>query len=232
MDDWWRPASRIALRVALAFVLGSVLLVLVFRVVPVFGSMVMLERELSSWFSAEPLDIQHHWRPDSDISDYARLAVIAAEDQRFPEHHGFDLVELRRAIERGMNGGSLRGASTISQQTAKNLFLWTGRDWIRKGFEAWFTLLIELFWPKERILEVYLNIAEFDRGVFGIQAASQHYFGVDAGQLSQAQAARLAAVLPNPRERSASNPGPTTARHAAWIQRQMNNLGLRYLERL
>lgn len=232
MDDWWRPASRIALRVALAFVLGSVLLVLVFRVVPVFGSMVMLEREISSWFSSEPLDIQQHWRPDSEISDYARLAVIAAEDQRFPEHHGFDLVELRRAIERGMNGGSLRGASTISQQTAKNLFLWTGRDWIRKGFEAWFTLLIELFWPKERILEVYLNIAEFDRGVFGIQAASQHYFGVNADQLSQAQAARLAAVLPNPRERSASSPGPATARHAAWIQRQMNNLGLRYLERL
>ncbi|WP_417330846.1 monofunctional biosynthetic peptidoglycan transglycosylase [Halomonas cupida] len=232
MDDWWRPASRIALRVALAFVLGSVLLVLVFRVVPVFGSMVMLEREISSWFSSESLDIQQHWRPDSEISDYARLAVIAAEDQRFPEHHGFDLVELRRAIERGMNGGSLRGASTISQQTAKNLFLWTGRDWIRKGFEAWFTLLIELFWPKERILEVYLNIAEFDRGVFGIQAASQHYFGVNADQLSQAQAARLAAVLPNPRERSASSPGPATARHAAWIQRQMNNLGLRYLERL
>lgn len=232
MKDWWSLASRIALRVALAFVFGSVLLVLVFRVVPVFGSMVMLEREISSWFSAEPLDIQQHWRPASQISDQARLAVIAAEDQRFPDHHGFDLVELRRAIERGMNGGALRGASTISQQTAKNLFLWTGRDWVRKGFEVWFTLLIELFWPKDRILEVYLNIAEFDQGVFGIQAASQHYFGVDADQLSQVQAARLAAVLPNPRERSASRPGAATARRAAWIQQQMRNLGPGYLDRL
>ncbi|QEM80784.1 monofunctional biosynthetic peptidoglycan transglycosylase [Halomonas binhaiensis] len=232
MSDWWRPVSRIALRGLLAFVLGSVLLVLVFRVVPVFGSMVMLEREVSSWFSGEPLDIQQSWRPWDELSDYAKLAVIAAEDQRFPQHHGFDLVELRRAIKKGMNGGSLRGASTISQQTAKNLFLWTGRDWVRKGFEAWFTTLIELLWPKERILEVYLNIVEFDRGVFGLQAASRHYFGVDADQLSADQAARLAAVLPNPLERSASSPGPTTAGHANWIRRQMSNLGLGYLDKL
>src|SRR5690606_19828717 len=110
MSDWWRPVSRIALRGLLAFVLGSVLLVLVFRVWPVFGSMVMFEREVSSWFSGEPLDIQQSWRPWDELSDYAKLAVIAAEDQRFPQHHGFDFVVLRRAIKKGMNGGSLRGA--------------------------------------------------------------------------------------------------------------------------
>ncbi|MBY5939806.1 monofunctional biosynthetic peptidoglycan transglycosylase [Halomonas sp. DP5N14-9] len=232
MRNWWRPLSRLLLRATLAFALGSVVLVLVFRVVPVFGSMVILEREVSSWFSGEPLDIQQRWRPWDELSDNAKLAVIAAEDQRFPDHHGFDLVELKRAIESAMNGGSLRGASTITQQTAKNLFLWTGRDYVRKVFEAWFATLMELLWPKERILEVYLNIVEFDRGVFGLEAASRHYFGVGANQLSAAQAARLAAVLPNPRERSASHPGPRTARHAAWIQRQMNNLGLGYLEKL
>ncbi|MBN8412289.1 monofunctional biosynthetic peptidoglycan transglycosylase [Halomonas denitrificans] len=228
----WRPILRLLLRATLAFVLGSVVLVLFFRVVPVFGSMVMLEREVSSWFSGEPLDIQQQWRPWDELSDNAKLAVIAAEDQRFPEHNGFDLVELKRAVESARNGGSLRGASTITQQTAKNLFLWTGRDWVRKGFEAWFATLMELLWPKERILEVYLNIVEFDRGVFGLEAASQHYFGVGADQLNAVQAARLAAVLPNPLERSASRPGPRTANRAAWIQRQMNNLGLRYLDKL
>ncbi|MBY6207669.1 MULTISPECIES: monofunctional biosynthetic peptidoglycan transglycosylase [Halomonas] len=228
----WRPILRLLLRATLAFVLGSVVLVLFFRVVPVFGSMVMLEREVSSWFSGEPLDIQQQWRPWDELSNNAKLAVIAAEDQRFPEHNGFDLVELKRAVESARNGGSLRGASTITQQTAKNLFLWTGRDWVRKGFEAWFATLMELLWPKERILEVYLNIVEFDRGVFGLEAASQHYFGVGADQLNAVQAARLAAVLPNPLERSASRPGPRTANRAAWIQRQMNNLGLRYLDKL
>ena len=119
----WRPILRLLLRATLAFVLGSVVLVLFFRVVPVFGSMVMLEREVSSWFSGEPLDIQQQWRPWDELSDNAKLAVIAAEDQRFPEHNGFDLVELKRAVESARNGGSLRGASTITQQTAKNLFL-------------------------------------------------------------------------------------------------------------
>jgi len=232
MTDWWRPALGWLVRLALGFVALSVVLVLVFRFLPVFGSTVMLEREVESWFSGEPLDIQQRWRPWEELSDNAKLAVISAEDQRFPDHYGFDFTELKRAIEQGMNGGSLRGASTITQQTAKNLFLWTGRDWVRKGFEAWFTVLLEVLWPKERILEVYLNIVEFDSGVFGLEAASRHYFGVGADQLSASQAARLAAVLPNPRERSASNPGPRTANRAAWIQRQMNNLGRGYLERL
>lgn len=219
-------------RAALGFLALSVLLVLLFRQAPVFGSMVMVERQVHAWVAREPLDIQHRWRPWDELSDHAKLAVIAAEDQRFLEHHGFDLVEIRRAWQASRNGGRLRGASTLSQQTAKNLFLWTGRSWVRKGLEAWFTLLIEALWPKQRILEVYLNIAEWDSGVFGLEAAAQHYFGVSAGQLTAVQASRLAAILPNPRGWDAARPSPHVERRSAWIRRQMNNLGgVAYLER-
>ncbi|MFG6176655.1 monofunctional biosynthetic peptidoglycan transglycosylase [Halomonas sp. THAF12] len=210
----------------------SVLAVLMFRVVPVGGSMVMLERKVEAWSAGESLDIRQDWRPWAELADTAKLAVIAAEDQRFPDHHGFDLVELRRAVEASLNGGDLRGASTLSQQTAKNLFLWTGRSWVRKGLEAWFTLLLETLWPKERILEVYLNIAEWDDGVFGLEAAAQHYFGVSASRLSAAQASRLAAILPNPRGWSASRPSAHVLSRSAWIRGQMRNLGTAYLERL
>ncbi|WP_280550226.1 MULTISPECIES: monofunctional biosynthetic peptidoglycan transglycosylase [unclassified Halomonas] len=233
MREWWQMAWRVLWRTVLGFVVCSLLLVLLLRVVPVFGSMVMVERKVQSWVAGESLDIRHQWQPWQRLSDHAKLAVIAAEDQRFPLHHGFDLGEMRRAWEASRNGGRLRGASTISQQTAKNLFLWTGRSWVRKGLEAWFTLLIEALWPKQRILEVYLNIVEWDSGVFGLEAASRHYFGVSAGQLSEAQASRLAAILPDPRGRDAARPGPLVERRSAWIRQQMRNLGgTGYLERL
>src|SRR5690606_3150412 len=158
---------------------------------------------------------------------------IASEDQRFAQHHGFDLEAIRDAAERNARGGRLRGASTISQQTAKNLFLWGGRSWVRKGLEAWYTLLIEALWPKQRILEVYVNIAEFGDGVYGAQAASQRFFGKDASALTAAEAARLAAVLPSPRRYSAANPGPYVQRRTGQIQRQMRQIGgSGYLERL
>lgn len=231
--DWRRRALRVTLMAVGGFIAASLLLVLVFRVVPVFGSMVMVERKVESWIAGEPIDIQQHWRPWGELADDAKLAVIAAEDQRFPDHHGFDLHQIRRALESSLNGGRLRGASTISQQTAKNLFLWTGRNWLRKGLEAWFTLLIEALWPKQRILEVYLNIVEWDSGVFGLEAAAQHYFGVSADRLSATQASRLAAILPNPRGLSASRPGPQAVQRSAWIRRQMHQLGgASYLERL
>lgn len=220
-------------RAVLGFVVLSVLLVLLFRQAPVFGSMVMVERKVHSWLAREPIDLQHRWRPWESLSDHAKLAVIAAEDQRFPVHHGFDLVEIRRAWEASRNGGRLRGASTLSQQTAKNLFLWSGRSWVRKGLEAWFTLLIELIWPKQRILEVYLNIAEWDSGVFGLEAAAQHYFGVSAGRLGPVQASRLAAILPDPRDRDAARPSSEVVQRSAWIRRQMRNLGgVAYLQKL
>ncbi|QOR37904.1 monofunctional biosynthetic peptidoglycan transglycosylase [Billgrantia diversa] len=226
-------ALRWAALVGAAFVVLSIIMVILLRFVPVYGSMVMLERKVEAWAAGESLPIRHQWRPWEELSGHAKLAVIAAEDQRFAVHHGFDVDEMRRAWEASRNGERLRGASTISQQTAKNLFLWTGRNWVRKGVEAWFTVLIEALWPKQRILEVYLNIVEWDHGVFGLEAAGQHYFGVSADRLSEVQASRLAAILPNPRAWDASRPGPHVASRSQWIRQQMRNLGgASYLEQL
>jgi len=231
--DWSRRLLRYILLGLAAFVLASLAMVLFFRVVPVFGSMVMVERQVQAWTAGESLDIQQTWMPWERLSDNAKLAVIAGEDQRFPDHFGFDFNQLRKALTTWQSGGDLRGASTISQQTAKNLFLWTGRSWVRKGLEAWFTVLLETLWPKQRILEVYLNIVEWDDGVFGLEAAAQHYFGVSADNLSVLQASRLAAILPNPRGWSASRPSAHVARRGRWIRQQMRQLGgTAYLERL
>ncbi|WP_338065384.1 monofunctional biosynthetic peptidoglycan transglycosylase [Thiospirillum jenense] len=179
------------------------------------------------------LNWRHDWVDLNAIAAPVAIAVIAAEDQRFPQHRGFDVVEMRQAWQRFQTGGKLRGASTISQQTAKNLFLWPGRDPVRKGLEAWFTVLIETLWPKERILEVYLNIAQFGPEIFGIGAASQHYFDRAAHQLTQHQASLLAAVLPNPNIYRIEAPSPQVKRRAAWIRRQMRQLGgVNYLYQL
>ncbi|GHC22472.1 monofunctional biosynthetic peptidoglycan transglycosylase [Aidingimonas halophila] len=232
MQGWIRKGLRIAVMTAIGFVIMSLVLVLLFRVVPVFGSMVMAERKVQAWLSGETLTVEQQWQPWPRLSDHAKLAVIAAEDQRFPDHRGFDLEQIHKAWEASRNGGRLRGASTITQQTAKNLFLWSGRSWVRKGLEAWFALLIETLWPKQRILEVYLNIVEWDKGVFGLEAAAQHYFNVPASELTEMQASRLAAVLPNPREWHAARPGPYVENRSLWIRQQMRNLGAGYLERL
>ncbi|MGY4877089.1 monofunctional biosynthetic peptidoglycan transglycosylase [Vreelandella aquamarina] len=224
---------RIVWRGALAFILLSVALVVLFRFVPPPGSMVMVERKVQGWLASDPVTIQHQWQSWDDMADTAKLAVIAAEDQRFPNHSGFDLIEIRQALSTAIKGGRLRGASTLSQQTAKNVFLWSGRNWGRKGLETWFTLLIELVWEKQRILEVYLNVAEWDEGVFGLEAASQHYFGVSASALSERQASLLAAILPSPLTRSASRPSAQVEQRSQWIRQQMRNLGgARYLERI
>jgi monofunctional biosynthetic peptidoglycan transglycosylase len=195
--------------------------------------MVMVERKVQSWINSEPIDIQRQWRSWENLSSNAKLAVISAEDQRFPQHRGFDFVEMRRAWEASRDGERLRGASTLSQQTAKNVFLWSGRSWVRKGLEAWFTLLIETLWGKQRILEVYLNVAEWDTGVFGLEAAANHYFGASGSALTERQASLLAAILPNPRNRSASRPDAQVERRSQWIRQQMRNLGgTSFLERL
>ncbi|MBO3277967.1 monofunctional biosynthetic peptidoglycan transglycosylase [Pseudomonas schmalbachii] len=228
-----RNLPRRLLKYLLWFLAGSAALVLVLRWVPPPGTMLMVERKVESWFDGEPIDLQRSWRSWDELPDTLKMAVIAGEDQKFAEHHGFDLPAIQQAMAYNQRGRSVRGASTISQQVAKNLFLWPGRSWLRKGFEAWFTLLIETFWSKERILEVYLNSVEWDSGVFGAQAAARHHFGVDAGRLSRQQASLLAAVLPNPREWSASRPGPHVRQRAAWIRQQMVQLGSAdYLRRL
>ena len=207
------------------FAAGSVLLVLVFRVVPPPGTALMVERKVQSWFNGKPIDLQRDWQAWDEIANDLKVAVIAGEDQKFPEHWGFDFGAIKAALAHNERGGSLRGASTLSQQVAKNLFLWSGRSWLRKGLEAWFTGLIEILWPKQRILEVYLNSVEWDDGVFGAEAAARHHFGVSARSLSRQQASLLAAVLPNPRAWSASRPSPYVARRASWIRQQMNQLG-------
>lgn len=212
-------------RALLWFAAGSALLVLLFRWVPPPGTALMVERKVASWFNGQPIDLQRDWQPWEQISDDLKVAVIAGEDQKFPEHWGFDFTAIQAALAHNERGGSIRGASTLSQQVAKNLFLWSGRSWLRKGLEAWFTALIEVLWSKERILEVYLNSAEWDNGVFGAQAAARHHFGVDARNLSQQQASLLAAVLPSPRKWSASRPSTYVARRAGWIRQQMRQLG-------
>jgi monofunctional biosynthetic peptidoglycan transglycosylase len=158
--------------------------------------------------------VSREWVALNEMSRHIPRAVIAAEDARFCEHHGFDVEAIEKAMERNRKGRKLRGGSTISQQTAKNAFLWQGRTWVRKGLEAWFTVLIEFIWGKPRIMEVYLNIAEYGRGVYGVQAASVHYFNKPAGRLSQIEAARLAAILPQPIKRDAASPGRYTKRYA------------------
>ena len=164
--------------------------------------------------------IEREWVALDTLPDHIALSAIAAEDAKFCQHWGFDFVAIRAALE----DGARRGGSTISQQTAKNVFLWQDRSWIRKGMEAGFTTLIEAMWGKRRIVEVYLNVAEFDTGVFGIEAAARHHFGIPAADLSRAQAARLMAVLPDPQGRSAVRPGPFTQRRTQQIVRGANDL--------
>ncbi len=167
------------------------------------------------------------------ISPNAALAVIAAEDQHFPDHYGFDFAAIQDALDDQDEGKPLRGASTISQQVAKNLFLWSGRSLVRKGLEVWFTALLELLWSKERILEVYLNIAEFGDSTFGVEAASRRFFNKSASRLTAIEAARLAAVLPNPLRYRADKPSAYVLKRQRWIERQMRQLGgVTYLDRL
>ncbi|MGE8361881.1 monofunctional biosynthetic peptidoglycan transglycosylase [Pseudomonas sp.] len=229
----FQTLRRRLLKLMLWLILGSAGLVLLFRWVPPPGTALMVERKVESWIDGQPIDLQRTWRPWRELPDDLKLAVIAAEDQKFADHWGFDIGAIQAAISHNQQGGSVRGASTLSQQVAKNLFLWSGRSWLRKGIEVWFTGLIELLWPKQRILEVYLNSAEWGVGVFGAEAAAQHHFGKGAPYLSRQQASLLAAVLPNPREWSASRPGSDVSRRAGWIRQQMWQLGgSHYLNRL
>jgi monofunctional biosynthetic peptidoglycan transglycosylase len=176
---------------------------------------------------------EYQWQDLDNIDPDIQLAVIAAEDQRFADHAGFDLVEISHAVSARLDGTSSRGASTITQQTAKNLFLWSGQSWVRKGLEAWLTLWIEWLWPKKRILEVYLNVAEFGPGVFGVAAASSRFFKGRADRLTAEQSALLAAVLPNPRLYRADAPGPRVLKRQRWILRQIKGIGgMAYLSRL
>ena len=229
-----RSPWRWLLWVPLLFVALSALQVAVLRFVDPPTSAFMLARQGEAWRQGDwGFRVAYDWRDLEDISRYLPMAVIAAEDQNFASHSGFDLKAIEKALDHNARGKRVRGGSTISQQVAKNLFLWQGRSWLRKGLEAWYTLLIELMWPKHRILEVYVNVAEFGDGIYGAQAAARSYWRKDAAGLFAAEGARLAAGLPSPRRYSASRPGPYVQRRAGWIQRQMRQLGgSEYLEQL
>ena len=217
-----------------AALLLSVVQVATLRFVDPPFSAFMLSRQLEAWGEGDwGFRIAYDWRDLDEISPYVPLAMVASEDQNFAEHFGFDLKAIERARKNNERGRKVRGGSTISQQTAKNLFLWSGRSWVRKGVEAWYTVLIEAMWPKHRIIEVYANVAEFGDGVYGAQAAARTYFRKDADRLSAAEAARMAAVLPSPRRYSITRPGPYVQRRSQAIQRQMRYIGgTEYLQRL
>ena len=219
-----RTLAKIILYLVLTFLATSVGLSLLLRWVPAPSSAFMLYRHVEDLKNDGTFrTINYSWVSAKKISANASSAVIAAEDQRFFKHSGFDLHSIQSSIDVYMDGGRLRGASTISQQLAKNLFLTPSKSFVRKGMEVWFTLLIEALWSKERILLVYLNIAEFGDHLFGIEAASQHYFGVHASQISRSQAALLAATLPNPILLQAARPSAYLLNRQRWILRQMQN---------
>jgi monofunctional biosynthetic peptidoglycan transglycosylase len=199
--------------------LVCILWVLLLRFVPPPTTWAMVDQEHAQG------KVQRSWRPLRNIAQAMPMTVIAAEDQRFFEHHGFDIEAMRKAMDHNAHSKRIRGASTISQQVAKNVFLWPGRNFLRKGLEAGFTVLIEVFWSKERILEVYLNVAETAKGCFGVEAVAQRCFKRSAARLTPAQCALIAAVLPSPRRFSACSPSSYVRRRQAWILRQMGQLG-------
>ncbi|MEQ0264224.1 monofunctional biosynthetic peptidoglycan transglycosylase [Klebsiella sp. CN_Kp073] len=219
--------KRLLLRLALICVVFWGGGIAVFSVLPVPFSAVMLERQVSAWFSGDFHYVAHSdWVGMDEISPWMGLAVIAAEDQKFPDHWGFDVPAIEKALAHNeRNENRIRGASTLSQQTAKNLFLWDGRSWLRKGLEVGLTVGIETVWSKKRILTVYLNIAEFGDGIFGVEAAAQRYFHKPASRLTPAEAALLAAVLPNPIRFRADAPSGYVRSRQAWILRQMRQSG-------
>ena len=224
-----RVAARLLkwlLVVLLAWVLITVMPVLLLRWLRPLTSAFMLEAEAEAWAAQD-----HGYRTDfkwvslEQISPHAAIAVIASEDQLFPFHAGFDFDSIREAVRESERGRRLRGASTISQQVAKNLFLWPGHSFVRKGLEAYFTVLIEGLWPKERILEMYLNVAQFGNGIYGVQAAGERFWHKPARRLSSEEAALLAAVLPNPLRLRADRPSRYLLSRRDWILDQMRMLG-------
>lgn len=222
----WKRLKSLLYSAFLMFMATSVVIVILLRWLPVPTSAFMLYRHFEDVTEQQTFKpIRYDWVSYEEISPHASRAVVASEDQKFYSHSGFDFESIQKAIAARAKGGKLRGASTISQQVAKNLFLTPTKSLIRKGVEVWFTFLIESFWSKERILEVYLNIAEFGDHLFGINEASYKYFGVTPKRLSPAQAALLAATLPNPLRYQANHPSGYVFKRQRWILRQMRNLG-------
>jgi monofunctional biosynthetic peptidoglycan transglycosylase len=210
--------------IVVAFFASTILSVVVYRFLPVWVTPLMVIRCCQQVSEGRNLKLSHDWEPLENISPSLPVAVIASEDARFMEHHGFDYEAIEHAAKRNREHPEKRklGASTISQQTAKNVFLWPGRSWTRKGFEVYFTTLIELLWSKQRIMEVYLNSIEMGEGIYGAQAVAEEHFGKDAKDLSRAQCALIAATLPNPRKFSSKSPSSYMLKRQARILKEMH----------
>lgn len=221
-------------KVFLGLIVLSFLVVLSLRWINPPTSSFMLQRQAGAWWNNEnQFELYYDWVDWENISWTVKIAAITSEDQRFAEHWGIDFEQVQKAIKESRRGSDLRGASTITQQTAKNLFLWPAQNFIRKGIEAYFAVLMELLWSKKRILEVYLNIAEFGDGVYGVQAASRRYFDTTAAGLSKSQSALMVTVLPSPKRYNLANPSPYMYRRQRWNLEYMNYLGNQaYLQRL
>lgn len=223
-----KKAFRFLTRIVLAFLIISILSTLLFRFVPVPATPLMISR----YFEMEEGKIDYTWKSIDKISPNMALAVVTSEDQKFEEHFGFDIEAIEKAVKYNekYKGKKIKGASTISQQTAKNVFLWQGRSWLRKGLEVYFTFLIEILWSKERIMEMYLNVIEMGPGVYGAEAAAQYYFNKPAMKLTKSEAATIAAILPNPIRWSASKPTPYIIKKRNWILRHMRKIELKEIQ--
>ena len=221
-----RKIRKLLKWIVLLFFGSTILFVFIYRYCPVYVTPLMIIRCVQQVSHREKLKLRHHWVPITEMSDDLPIAVMSSEDQRFMEHHGFDFTEIGHAIKERQQGKRERGASTISQQTAKNVFLWNGGGWFRKGLEVYFTALIELCWGKQRIMEVYLNSIEMGDGIYGAEAVAQLHFGYPAKELSRANCALIAATLPNPLRFSSKNPSSYMLRRQTWILNQM-----RYVEK-
>lgn len=221
-----KKIQRIAQWIVLFFLGGTIFFVLLYRFAPVPLTPLMIIRCAQQVGRGEEIRLRHHWVPLKEMSKYMPVAVIASEDQRFLQHHGFDMVEIHNAIEERKSGKRQRGGSTISQQTAKNVFLWPASSWVRKGLEVYFTMLIELCWNKERIMEVYLNSIEMGDGIYGAEAVAQQHFGRSAAKLTRANCALIAATLPNPLKFSSKEPSRYMLKRQTAIMRQMKHIDL------
>lgn len=225
MKKFLKRLWKIFLKTMMWFVIVSVLLVIIYRWVPVYFTPLMGIRAIEHKLDGKEAKMDKTWKPLEEISPHLQLAVVCSEDQNYLKHHGFDFGAIQKAIEHNKKSKRKRGASTISQQTAKNVFLWPGRSWLRKGLEVYFTFLIELFWSKERIMEVYLNVIEMGDGIYGAEAASQAYFKKPAKDLSKQQAATISSVLPNPILYNAKKPGSYIQGRVNWTLQQMRFWG-------
>ena len=220
-----RKIFRWIWKATLWFFALSILSVIIFKWVPVPITPLMMTRAIENKMDGKDMILTHDWEPIENISPNLQKAVIASEDGNFLKHNGFDFKAMQKAFKNNKKGKRLKGGSTISQQTAKNVFLWQGRSYLRKGLEAYFTVLIELIWGKERIMEVYLNSIEMGNGVYGAEAAAQHWYRKSAAELSKQEAAGIAAILPNPRKYKATNSSSYIERRKSKIVRVMNQIG-------